>query len=218
MNTIGNIASWQGVRLTIGAEHILRVQGYRARRQARPAIVQAAERAAERAAGLAMPEARAVRVPIVACSGASLELAGGFSFACPVFGEVLAHCDQAAIFVLTLGPDLEAEVAERQAASELLDAYLLDAAGWLMVEQASHRLRAHLSRMLGEEGRVMTARLGPGYDYRDGAGRTRWPLDQQGELFRVFGGAELPVTLLESSAMMPRMSRSGLYGIAWRCG
>jgi hypothetical protein len=210
------VETWRCHGLRIGADSMLRVQGYGARgRPPRPVIVAAAEQAAIRASELAAPEARFVRVPIVLCSGASLVLSGGYTFSCPVFGQILAGCDEAIVFLLTLGPDLEAEVASCYAGSEALDAFFLDSAGWLLVEQASRQLRADLSRRLAAEGQATTVRLGPGYDYRDrdGEARARWNLDQQQELFRVFGDAVLPVTLLDSSAMVPRMSRSGLYGV-----
>lgn len=206
---------WRGAGLSIGADRILRVQGYSDPGRVRPAIVRAAEAAASRAAAFAAPEARLVRAAIEDCAGPRLVLAGGFAFECPVFGEVLDDCDEALVFVLTLGPALEDEIAGRQS-DEPLDAFLLDSAGWLLVEQAQRQLRADLTGRLDQEGRAMSARLGPGYDYRDGETRARWPLEQQHELFRVFGDAALPVALLDSSAMLPRMSRSGLFGIGRR--
>lgn len=209
---MSDVAVWRGEGVGIDAERILRVQGFGARRAARPRLVSAAERAAERAARLAAPEARAIRRTIERCSGDFLRLSGGTTFNCPIFADVLKDCDEVLLFVLTLGPTLEAEIAERFG-DEPLEAYFLDSAGWLLVEQATRHLRAHLSRSLSTLGRSLTARLGPGYDYRDGESRTPWPLEQQHELFRAFGDTELPVRLMDSSAMMPRLSRSGLFGI-----
>jgi hypothetical protein len=40
-----------------------------------------------------------------------------------------------------------------------------------------------------------------------------WPLEEQPALFGLFGNAELPVSLMSSCAMSPKLSRSGLYGI-----
>ena len=210
---MSELAVWRGAGISVDAKRLLKVQGFSARRPARPRLEKAAAEAADRAAGLAAPQASAVRRRIEHCAAGELRLAQGTVFTCPVFEEVLHGCDEALLFVLTLGPALETEIAERYAASEPLEAYFLDAAGWLLVEQATRQLRGHFSQSLSTCGRALTARLGPGYDYRDGATRTRWPLEQQHELFRAFGAVELPVRLLESSAMIPRLSRSGLFGI-----
>ncbi len=208
----GEVLTWQGEPQTADPRRLLRTQGYRDMNRVRPAIWRAAERAAEAAPGLAAPQARFTRQPIVECAGGRLELANGCVLSCPIFDRLLGHCVEVVVFVLTLGPALEDEVRARYARDELLDAYLLDSAGWLLVERASRALRADLSRVLAGEGVALTGRLGPGYDYRDGSDRARWDLEQQHALFGCFGGVDLPVTLMDSSAMTPRMSRSGLFG------
>jgi len=41
-----------------------------------------------------------------------------------------------------------------------------------------------------------------------------WPLEEQIGLFGLFKNAHLPVTVMASCAMQPKMSRSGLFGTA----
>jgi cobalamin-dependent methionine synthase I len=65
-----------------------------------------------------------------------------------------------------------------------------------------------------EEGHRVSIRMGPGYVYRDGDADVCWPLTEQKTLFEVFDGIDLPVHLMESCAMTPKMSRSGIYGLS----
>ncbi len=56
-----------------------------------------------------------------------------------------------------------------------------------------------------DENLAPTRRLGPGY--------VDWPLEEQAALVALLDGAPLPVRLLDSCAMIPKKSRSGLYGL-----
>ena len=42
---------------------------------------------------------------------------------------------------------------------------------------------------------------------------SEWPLEEQKSLFALFEGRAISVQLLDSCAMIPKMSRSGLYGV-----
>jgi hypothetical protein len=119
-------------------------------------------------------------------------------------------------FVLTLGPQLDAHVHELTGNDDLLGALLLETAAWLCVEDATRQFTRHLRDAAAARGMRITSRLGPGYSYRIGDSTCVWPLEEQAQLFALFAGAQLPVTLLESGAMQPRMSRSGMIGIAPR--
>jgi cobalamin-dependent methionine synthase I len=55
--------------------------------------------------------------------------------------------------------------------------------------------------------------MSPGYSYQLKSGPCEWSLDEQKALFDVFGEAKLPVKLMESCAMVPKMSRTGLYAL-----
>jgi cobalamin-dependent methionine synthase I len=81
----------------------------------------------------------------------------------------------------------------------------LEMAGWLAVEQATKALALHVAEQVRDERLGPTRRLGPGY--------VDWPLDEQTGLFTLFEDAPLPVRLMESCAMIPKKSRSGLYGL-----
>lgn len=212
----GPVSSWQTDGFAVDADRILRVHGYREESRIRPRVRAIAERVAPQIAAIAAPSARYVRCAIESVDGGVLTLSGGHRFTCAAFGRLLANATEVAVFVLTLGEGMEREVAARFAASEPVDALFLESAGWLAVEKATRMLAAHIQNEIAAEGLGITFRLGPGYDYKSGDERAVWGLEEQPALFGVFGDAELPVTLLESCAMTPKLSRSGLFGIAPR--
>ncbi len=194
-----------GERFEIPAEPILRLQGYRDLSRIRPRVRQIATGMATRAETLIAPETTYKRVGIEACTPEALELETGTTFHSARFARVLAGCREVVVFVFTLGPGLDAEAERLAAEDEIVEALFLEAAGWIAVEKATKAFALYLVSMLRDEGLAPTRRLGPGY--------ADWPLEEQTGLFDVLAGAPLPVRLLESCAMIPKKSRSGLYGL-----
>jgi hypothetical protein len=198
----------------IQAERILRIQGYADLDRVRPAIRRSAETMALAAPELSSPRVayRHARILELGCD--ALELEGGIRFHCPAFTRTLDGCTGAVAFVLTVGPRLDERVIALTEAGELLDALLLETAGWLCIEDATRQFKVWLREQALARGCRITSRMGPGYSYKIDSRMCSWPLEEQGSLFRVFGEAALPVTVMTSSAMQPKMSRSGLFGIA----
>jgi hypothetical protein len=194
-------------------ERILRIQGYAEFSRIRPAILRAAEAAADAAPKLARPQVAYAQAAIEHLSGDELVVANSVRFRCAAFGQVLAGCTDVVAFVLTLGPGFDARVIELCDDGDLLDALLLETAAWLCVEDATRQFRSHLRGQAAARGQRTTSRMGPGYSYRVGDTTAVWALDEQPRLFSLFGAARLPVTLMDSCAMHPKMSRSGLVGI-----
>ena len=195
------------------AERILRIQGYRDMERVRRPIRQAAAKAAETARAIAEGEVGYRRVAIEACSGSHLELACGGRFECGAFERFLADCESVVVFALTAGSAIDRRIEELTAAEDLLAAFMLDTAGWLAVESVTRQFSEQLKADCEPAGLRLTRRMGPGYTYRLGQEMVSWPLEEQEGLFRVLGGGNCPVTVLESGAMLPKMSRSGLYGL-----
>ncbi|MGI9464588.1 MAG: hypothetical protein ACR2OM_11640, partial [Aestuariivirgaceae bacterium] len=98
---------------------------------------------------------------------------------------------------------------------EPLDALFLETAGWLTIETATKQLAKHIKGEFSAAGWRMSLRMGPGYQYRhpDGHERVSWDLTEQQQLFAMFGDDPLPVELMSSCAMKPKMSRSGVFGM-----
>jgi len=121
------------------------------------------------------------------------------------FAKVLGGCREVVVFVLTLGAGFDAEAERFTANEEIVEALFMEMAGWIAVERVTKNFAGHLASLLRDEGLAPTRRLGPGY--------VDWPLEEQAALFALLDGAPLPVRLLDSCAMIPKKSRSGLYGL-----
>lgn len=195
-------------------ERILRIQGYSDMSRVRPAIVAAAEAAAHAAPRLVTPRVAYRCVPVERLDGDALDLAGGVRLECAAFGKVLAGCTDVVAFALSLGPRLDARVIDLAETGDLLDALLLETAAWLCIEDATRQFRSRLRDDAAQRDQRITSRMGPGYSYRLGDSTCVWRLEDQVNLFALFGQAELPVLLMHSCAMQPKMSRSGIVGIA----
>lgn len=212
----GKVRIWSCTPPELDVARLLRIHKYTDPGKVRPVIVAAAEKAIAEAAVLSAPTARYVEADIVSLKDADLRLSGGVGFSCPAFQERLADCERLIAFVMTIGPRLDAKTLSLvEDVFEPLDALFLETAGWLTIEAATRKLVAQLRAEAARGGWRMSLRMGPGYEYRllNGGGRVCWDLAQQVALFRLFEGNPLPVELLSSCAMVPKMSRSGVFGL-----
>jgi hypothetical protein len=210
------VRHWASTCPIVDPRRILRVHRYTTPAAVRPVIREAAELMAQRAAEIAVPQASWRRIGVATNLGGVLTLAEGTTFTCEAFGRLLKGATEIVAFVITLGPTFDALVCEFIEAFEPLDALFLESAGWLAIERLSAQFGGYLRREIASEGLVLGLRMGPGYSYSvhqpDGE-RVMWPLEQQKELFGLFGEAALPVELTKSAAMKPKMSRSGLFAV-----
>lgn len=196
----------------VSVEHVLRVQGYDNPACVRPAIRAAVESATVLARRASTPTVWSRRVTVANLAGDRLSLEGGVTLSSPAFTKYFAGCSEAVAFVMTLGGAFDS-IRQNLDADRLLELVLLDAAGWIAIEEITQAFTRHMDGKARAEGMRVTRRLAPGYSFRIGAAKVDWKLEDQRQLFALFAGADLPVRLLESCAMVPRMSRSGLFGL-----
>jgi hypothetical protein len=197
----------------IRPQRMLRMMGYRERRPASLAVERIAAAMAEVAAGAVAPRACFRSFPIAACHDDRLVLSTGATFRSPAFGKYLSGCSVAVVFVLTLGGRLDSTERNLAAGGNLLEAVFLETAGWLAVEETTRLFAAHLAAEAGRYGLEPSRRLAPGYSFRLDGRKVEWRLEDQKALFALFAGEALPVELLDSCAMRPKMSRTGLFGL-----
>jgi len=197
----------------VGVDRMLRIQGYTQMDKVRPVVREAAERNAVRAESLFDPSICYRCIPVVSCIDGTLTLSGDASLHCGAFTRFLSAAREVAVFVSTAGPRIDDELARLHGEQELLDMLFLETASWLGIEEITKAFVIHLRARAAEEQMRLTRRMGPGYSYKTDSGSAEWPLEEQTALFSLFGEATLPVHLLESCAMLPKMSRSGLIGL-----
>ena len=198
-----------GARIEVPVDPLLRLQGYRDMARIRPRVRAIATKTAALAGTLVAPETYYRRVRIGSCTPAALALETGtetgVTFHSAEFAKVLGRCREVVVFVLTLGAGFDAQAERFTANEEIVEALFMEMAGWIAVERVTKNFAGHLASLVRDENLAPTRRLGPGY--------VDWPLEEQAALFTLLDGAPLPVRLLDSCAMIPKKSRSGLYGL-----
>ena len=194
---------------------MLRIHGYKDMDTVRPVIRKTAEAISKRAAMLMTPIVYFRRVPVVDCNANGIKLANGLAFENHAFNHYLLSAAEVVVVIITVGKGLDDEVigCMDEDQFEPLEALFLETAGWLGIESVTRSFVSHLMQLVEPEGLRPTQRMGPGYSYKVDGGLEMWSLEDQRQLFEVFEGVDLPVQLLESCAMLPKMSRSGLYGL-----
>lgn len=200
-------------QINIDEEKILRIQGYRELSKVRPTIKRAAASAARETEALIQPHVFFRFLNVQICKDGVLVLEDDTRFENEAFDRFLHGADQVAIFILTMGSALDKAVIDRIADDQLLNALFLETAGWLGIEAATKNFLKHLTQRTKAQGLRLSPRLGPGYSYKLDGRSVIWPLEQQQTLFKVFQEKDLDVQLLESCAMLPKFSRSGLFGL-----
>jgi hypothetical protein len=172
-----------------------------------------AERIAELAAAAMTPVVHHCRIAVERCDEKGLVLANGTVFHGPVFAKHLADCREAIAFIMTLGSRFDTTQKNLSDSDNLLDAVFLESAGWVAIEEATRLFTQQARKAVLFDGLELSRRLAPGYVFRVGDRKVDWPLEEQTAFFQIFEGIKLPVELLESCAMMPKMSRTGFFGL-----
>ena len=202
--------------ITVRAEPLLRIHGYRHPERVRPDVREHADRAVELANSLLEPIVVYRQLPVRRCDADGLSLEAGIEFRSPVFRTYAHGARDVIVFLLTIGAGFGPKVEEFLATEDVLDALFLETAGWLGLEDATRSFAQHLRVVAARRDSRITRRLGPGYSYKAQGGAVEWELCDQHRLFEAFGDALLPVELLDSGVMLPKLSRSGLYGVVPR--
>ena len=195
-------------------EKLLRVQGYSNMLKVRPAIVHAAKEMARRAEKLTRPSIAYKFLRIQSLDSDGIQLESGARLSSPAFHSKLAGCVELMPFVMSCGTPLSQTIIDLAEGGDLLEAVLLETAGWLCIEDATRQLKEFFRSLVDARGYRMSSRMGPGYTYQIGAEQVNWPLEDHPAFFKLFGDSVLPATLMSSCGMSPKLSRSGLYGIA----
>lgn len=119
----------------------------------------------------------------------------------------LAPCQQAAVFVSSIGDGLESRVAQLMEEGEVLKGAILDAIGSLAADKAASCLHDKVQEMANSVGAEITPRYSPGY--------CDWDITQQRVIFEVIDSTQTGIELSEDCLMTPLKSVSGLIGLGW---
>lgn len=202
-------------RLSLRPASILRLHGYKNLDTVRPVLRRTAETVAGEAEKIIEAEVHYRRLAVVGLANGELTLENGIRFRCDAFHRFLDGAREVVVTVATMGAALDREVIARldHDRFEPLEALFLETCGWLGIELATKQFRDFLRTLVQPNGYRLSSRMGPGYSYRIGADDIRWPLEDQKGIFEAFSGTGIPVRLLDSCAMLPKMSRSSIFGL-----
>ena len=192
---------------------ILRIHGYKNMEKVRPAIRKAADEIAERATRIMVPVVHFKRMAVAECSRESLFLKNGLTFTNPAFIQYLFEAQEVVTVIITVGKGLDDEVDDFMDRFEPLEALFMETVGWLGIEWTTKKFVEFFNAGTKVEGCRLSKRMGPGYSYKVDGVDAIWSLEEQRKIFDSFDDVDLPVQLMESCAMFPKMSRSGLYGL-----
>jgi len=120
--------------------------------------------------------------------------------------DLLAPAARVLVSVATLGPALERQVHELQAAGQGLKAYLLDSAGVLALGAVGEAVRSLAEEAAAAQGWGVSPALSPG-------SLVGWPLQGQRELCALLPLEQIGVQLNEYCVLVPHKSVSVLIGL-----
>lgn len=122
-----------------------------------------------------------------------------------IISTQLRYATSAALFVCTIGPQMETWAKDLMQQGDFLNGYLVDAVASEAVEMAMDRIQDHLEAERSTHGLHITNRYSPGY--------CGWHVSEQHKLFSLLPHHFCDISLTESSLMVPIKSVSGIIGI-----
>jgi hypothetical protein len=195
--------------INIDKGKVCRRLGYENRRRLSPSISSIIDDEIEEAYGFIQPscsyqfmDIKRVRHPRVI-----LENGTTATVTSEVLSWVLYPCQQAVIFVATIGQSLEGRVAQMMKEGQILKPIILDAIGSEAAEKTACHLQEKVRELATANGADITLRYSPGY--------CDWDITQQSIIFEAMDSAPIEVSLSEECVMVPRKSVSGIIGLGW---
>ncbi len=128
----------------------------------------------------------------------------GVSFTGQGIHALLTHSRYAAVFLLTVGEQIDSEM-KKLSEVDFTEAYFLDGVASTMTNGVLHLLKRELQEESKKYHCEVSYRFSPGY--------ARWELHEQQKIFSLLNGKEIGMSLSETFFMEPQKSLSGVYGL-----
>ncbi len=218
MSTTLNLVRGQATTLELDIpepklDGILKIQGYKNLEKVRKVIRASALTAREKFIEKTKPIVSYRIVDVHSVDNSGVVLGNGIHLQSEIFKQYLSQSVEAVVFVLTVGREIDEQTIKWMDEEKLVEALFLESAAWLGVEDATKQFVLMVRSWAMQQSMRMTRRLGPGYSYPIDGKQVMWDLTDQKPLFDLVDDPDMPVKLLESAAMLPKMSRSGLFGL-----
>ena len=195
---------------------ILRTHGYRSKDVIRKKILDATNKAIEILSTSSTPVGYFCIEEISNNCRNKIELKCGTTFNSDLFRERFAKSKFLVAFIITLGKEVDETIKKiSNCSDEPLGALFLENASWLALELVLRDARSKIIKFAKKNDMQIENRMAPGYTYPSKIYRKRimWELQEQKILFGLFDKESIPIRLTDSCTMLPRMSRSGIFGL-----
>ena len=130
-------------------------------------------------------------------------LDNGGSFVGSGIYRLLSGSRYAAVFILTVGDQIDAALA-KLALEDFTEAYFLDGVAAAMTHGLLQLLKRDLQTEANKRHCHLAQRFSPGYAH--------WDLPEQEKIFSLLKGEEIGIILSETFFMTPQKSLSGVFG------
>lgn len=200
----------------VSAFQILRTHGYKNKSTIKKKILESANIALERLSIYSLPVGYFCINEISQKLSHSIVLKDGTVFKCEVFDECLKDSKFLIIFVLSLGKRIDEKLNKiSNDLNEPLGALFLENACWLALELILKDARLKIVQFGKSKNMMIENRMAPGNSYPSKIlnKRIMWELKEQRILFKLFENKNISVRINEYFTMIPRMSRSGIFGL-----
>ncbi len=200
----------------VSALQILRTHGYKNKHNIKKKVLESAEKALERLTKYSSPVGYFCINEIKKKSSDRIELKDGITFNCEAFSEFFPESNFLIIFILSLGNEIDKKLKIiANDINEPLGALFLENACWLALELILRDARSKIVQFTKSKNLQIENRMAPGYSYPSKISKKRimWDLEEQESLFNLFNDRNICISLTESYTMVPRMSRSGVFGL-----
>lgn len=123
----------------------------------------------------------------------------------PIIAKQLKKSTSLALFVATVGPQMERWASQLMAEGDMMKGFIVDTIASEVVEQASEWLEKKVAEHVKPRGWTITNRYSPGY--------CDWSVSEQHKLFSLLPERFCGVSLTPSALMVPIKSLSGIIGL-----
>jgi len=185
---------------------LLLQQGQASRKRApNPGVMRVCREVAEQAKALAEPVALLDVFDVQAVESDRLRLSNGHAFQSHLVVEQLAHAQQVAVGMCTIGPRIELESRQAFADGKVLAGFLYDSAGTLAVGAVAGAVAEHVGRLAAARGVKASFVIAPG--------SADCTLEDQRVVFNLLPAERIGMRLTEHWVMVPGKSVSLLIGL-----
>lgn len=123
----------------------------------------------------------------------------------PILARELKKSISLALFVSSVGPQMEQWASRLMNEGDVMKGYIVDAVASELVERSSEWLENRIEEHVKARGWSITNRYSPGY--------CDWPVDDQHKLFSLLPERFCGISLTPSALMIPVKSLSGVIGL-----